>query len=58
MAVNAETGEVLAAELTNRRPADWARVPGLLDQIDDRVASLMADGGYDPGPVYEAVQGE
>ena len=58
MAVNAETGEVLAAELTNRRTADCARVPGLLDQIDDRVASLMADGAYDAGAVYEAVQGK
>ena len=58
LAVNAETGEVLAAELTNRRTADCARVPGLLDQIDDRVASLMADGAYDAGAVYEAVQGK
>jgi len=41
LAVNAETGEVLAAELTNRRTADCPRVPGLLAQIDDRVASVM-----------------
>jgi hypothetical protein len=58
LAVNADTGEVLAAELTHRRTADCARVPGLLDQIDDRVASLMADGAYDAGAVYEAVQGK
>ena len=56
MAVNAETGEVLSAELTNRRTADCARVPGLLGQIDDRVASLMTDGAYDAGTAYEAVQ--
>jgi hypothetical protein len=58
LAVNADTGEVLAAELTHRRTADCARVPGLLDPIDDRVASLMADGAYDAGPVYEAAQGK
>jgi hypothetical protein len=58
LAVNAETGEVLASDLTNRRTADCARVPGLLGQIDDRVASLMADGAYDAGAVYEAVQGK
>jgi transposase len=58
LAVNAETGEVLSADLTNRRTADCARVLGLLDQIDDRVASLMADGAYDAGAVYEAVQGK
>ena len=55
-AVNADTGEVLAAELTNRRTADGARVPDLLTQIDDRVASLMADGAYDAGSVYEAAR--
>ena len=56
MAVNADTGEVLAADLTNRRTADCVRVPGLLDQIEGQVASLMADGAYDAGAVYEAVQ--
>ena len=49
LAVDADTGEVLAADLTNRRTADCARVPGLLDQIDDRVATVMADGAYDTG---------
>jgi hypothetical protein len=56
LAINAETGEVLAAELTNRRTADCGRVPGLLDQTDDRVASLMADGAYGASTVYEAAK--
>jgi hypothetical protein len=56
LAVNADTGEVLASDLTNRRTADCARVPELLDQIDDEVASLTADGAYDAGAVYEAAQ--
>jgi len=56
LAVNAETGEVLAAELTNRRTADCARVPNLLDQIDVRVASVTADWAYDAGSVYEAAK--
>ena len=55
-AVNADTGEVLAADLTNRRTADGAQVPDLLNQIDHRVASLMADGAYDAGSVYEAAR--
>jgi hypothetical protein len=29
-------------------------VPELLDQIDDRVATFMADRAYDTGAVYEA----
>jgi hypothetical protein len=56
LAVDADTGEVLASDLTNRRTADCARVPELLDQIDDQVASLTADGAYDAGAVYEAAQ--
>ena len=56
LAVNADTGEVLATELTNRRTADCARVPNLLDQIGDRVASVTADGAYDAGTVYEAAK--
>ncbi len=56
LAVDGDTGEILAAELTNRRTADCARVPDLLNQIDDRVASLMADGAYDAGAVYKAAK--
>ena len=58
VAFDADTGEILASDLTNRRTADCARVPGLLDQIDDRVASVMADGAYDSAAVYEGVQGK
>ena len=31
-------------------------MPHLLDQIDDRVASVMADGACDAGAVYEAAK--
>ena len=31
-------------------------MPELLDQIDDRVASVTADGAYDAGSVYEAAK--
>jgi len=56
LAVNADTGEVLASDLTNRRTADCAQVPGLLDQIEGLVVSVMADGAYDAGSVYEAAK--
>ncbi len=56
LAINADTGEVLASDLTSRRTADCARVPELLDQINDQVATFMADGAYDTGAVYEAAQ--
>jgi len=43
LALDAGTCEVLASDLTNRRTADCARIPFLLDQIKGRVVSLMAE---------------
>ena len=56
LAVDADTGEILASDLTGRRTADCARVPVLFQQIDDPVASVSADGAYDTATVYEAAQ--
>ncbi|MCJ7629560.1 MAG: transposase, partial [Longimicrobiales bacterium] len=56
LAVDANTGEIVASDLTGRRTADCARVPMLLEQIDSPVASLSADGAYDSAGVYEAAQ--
>ena len=54
VAVDADTGEIVASDLTSRRTRDGARAPTLLGQIDRRVASVSADGAYDTGRVYEA----
>jgi hypothetical protein len=56
LAVDACTGEIAASDLTGRRTADCARVPVLIKQIDDRLASVSADGAYDAAAVYEAAQ--
>ena len=56
LAVDADTGEIVASDLTGRRTADCARVPVLIEQIDDRLASVSADGAYDAVAVYEAAQ--
>jgi len=56
LAVDADTGEILASDLTGRRTADCARVPVLIEQIYDPVASVSADGAYDTAAVYEAAQ--
>ena len=56
LAVDADTGEIVASDLTGRRTGDCARVPVLLEQIDDPVASISADGAYDALGVYEAAQ--
>jgi hypothetical protein len=54
LAVDADTGEIVASDLTVRRTHDCAQVPVLLEQIADPVASVSADGAYDTKGVYEA----
>jgi hypothetical protein len=58
LAVDAATGEIVASDLTSRRTSDCTRVPPLLGQIDDRVASVSADGAYDTEGVYEATRAQ
>jgi len=45
--VNAETHEVVVADLTPDDVGDVSAVPGLLDQLDGNLASFTADGAYD-----------
>ena len=54
LAVDGETGEILASDLTARRTHDCTQVPALLDQIAHPIASVSADGAYDTRAVYEA----
>ncbi|MFC1791239.1 IS5 family transposase [Gemmatimonadota bacterium] len=57
LAVDAETDEIVASDLTARRTHDCTQVPPLLEQIDDPIASVSADGAYDTRAVYEAAHG-
>jgi len=41
--------------LTTHRVRDAAQVPGLLTQIKDQLASVMADGAYDAAAVYKTI---
>ena len=56
LAVDASTGEIVVSDLTGHRRRDCARAPALLDQTDDPVASISADGAHDTEGVYEAAQ--
>lgn len=55
LAVNPESGSILASELTTNEVGDLAMVGPLLDQIPRSLASVTADGAYDAEPVYRAV---
>src|SRR4051794_28354542 len=55
IAVDADTGEIVACVLTDKATNDAGQVPALLGQIEGRIASVTADGAYDGEPVYQAV---
>src|SRR3954462_10899712 len=55
LAVNPDSGEILASELTTKEIGDLSMVGPLLDQIPDAIASVMADGAYAAEPIYRAV---
>src|SRR3712207_1071543 len=56
LAVDAETGEIVAGVLTSKEAGDAGQVPVLLEQVEGEIASIMADGAYDSEPVYQAIE--
>jgi transposase len=52
LAIDPDTGEILASELTTTEDGDASQVGPLLDQISSPIASVTADGAYDGEPVY------
>src|SRR3954451_15660251 len=55
LAVNPDSGEILASELTGNEVGDPSMVVPLLDQSPGPLASVTADGAYDGEPVYRAI---
>jgi hypothetical protein len=53
--VDAETGQILASELTTSDVDDGTQVEPLLDQIPGPIASFTGDGAYDQEGVYVTV---
>lgn len=54
--VNEASGEILAAVLTTNDVADSAVLPDLLEQIEEPLAQMSGDGGYDKRSCYEALR--
>jgi hypothetical protein len=50
LAVNPNSSEILASELTTNEIGDSSMVRPLLDQIPGTIASVTADGAYDGEP--------
>lgn len=55
LAVDADSGEILAHCLRDQETGDASQLELLLDQIDDATGQLIADGAYDGTPTYDAV---
>jgi len=53
--VDAETGEIVAANLTTNDVDDASQVGSLLGQVAGPVASFTGDGAYDQDGVYRAL---
>ncbi len=53
--MDADTGQIVAAELTGPEIDDGSQVGSLLDQVDGPVASFTADGAFDRDDVYGEV---
>ena len=53
--VDAETGQILASELTTSDVDDGSQVEPLLDQLTAPLASLTGDGAYDQADIYSTV---
>jgi hypothetical protein len=57
LAVDADTGMIMASTLTGNDVGDPSQVAPLLDQIEAGIASVTADGAYDGTPTYDVVAG-
>ena len=55
LAVDAASGTIVAQTLTDQDVDDPSQVGSLLDQIDDPIIQVTADGGYDGAPTYQAI---
>src|ERR1700761_3895829 len=55
LAVDAASGMIVAQTLTDQDVDDPSQVGLLLDQIDDPIVQVTADGAYDGAPTYQTI---
>lgn len=55
LGIDAETGMIVASSLTSKKVDDAAELGPLLDQVDEPLAAVVADGAYDQDNVYDTV---
>jgi hypothetical protein len=55
LGIDAETGMIVASSLTSKEVEDAAALGPLLDQVDEPLIAVVADGAYDQDNVYDIV---
>jgi hypothetical protein len=55
LGVDAKTGTIVASTLTSKEVDDAAELASLLDQVEEPLAAVIADGAYDQENVYDTV---
>lgn len=55
LAVDAGTGVIVAHTLTDQHADDPSQVSPLLDQVNGKIARVIADGAYDGAPTYQTI---
>lgn len=55
LALDADSGDIIAHVMTDQDSSDASQVEPLLDQIDTPISQFTADGAYDGEPTYDAV---
>jgi hypothetical protein len=55
LGIDAGTGMIVASTLTSKEVDDAAELGPLLDQVDEPLAAVVADGAYDQDNVYDTV---
>lgn len=55
LALDADSGDIIAHVMTDQEVGDASQVGPLLDQIDTPIGQFTADGAYDGEPIYGAV---
>lgn len=55
LAVDANSGEIIAHGLTDQNTDDPSQVEALLNQIDGEIGQFTADGAYDGKPTYQTI---
>ena len=56
LGIDERSGEIVAAVLSSNNLSDGEALPMLLEQVEEPIAQLSGDGGYDQRPCYEVLQ--